>query len=204
MEETIKKILPLDQNAISLAAARQDSLTKPAGSLGRLEELSIRIAGIQAKARPQIKQKTVIVMAADHGITAEGISAYPREVTAQMAANFAQGGAAITVIARQIGAKVVVVDIGVASPTASFRGILQHKIAPGTRNMCQGPAMTQDEARQSIETGIKVVQSEVDKGLDIIGTGEMGIGNTTASSAISAVMSGKSVPEVTGRGTGLR
>ncbi len=201
--DTIKSIQPLDKNALSLARARQETLTKPAGSLGKLEDLSIQIAGIQAKARPQVTRKAVVVMVADHGVVAEGTSAYPQEVTAQMVLNFVRGGAAITVICRQIGAKVVVVDIGIAGKTSAFMGIHHHKIAQGTRNMCSGPAMTLDEARQSIETGIAVVQSEINKGLDIVGTGEMGIGNTTASSAICAVMTGKSVVEVTGRGTGL-
>jgi nicotinate-nucleotide--dimethylbenzimidazole phosphoribosyltransferase len=203
LEEIIKSIQPLDKNALSLARARQETLTKPAGSLGKLEDLSIQLAGIQAKARPQVTRKTVIVMVADHGVVAEGTSAYPQEVTAQMVLNFVRGGAAITVICRQIGVKVVVVDIGIAGKTSTFMDIKHHKIAQGTRNMCLGPAMTFDEAKQSIDIGIAVVQAEINKGLDIVGTGEMGIGNTTASSAICAVLTGKSVAEVTGRGTGL-
>ncbi len=203
LADTIKNIQPVDKNALSLAKTRQETLTKPAGSLGRLEALSIQIAGIQAKALPQVTRKAVIVMVADHGVVAEGTSAYPQEVTAQMVLNFVRGGAAITVICRQIGAKVIVVDIGIAGKTSAFMGIQHHKIAQGTRNMCLGPAMTLDEAKDSIETGIAVVQSEVNKGLDIVATGEMGIGNTTASSAICTVMTGKSVVEVTGRGTGL-
>jgi nicotinate-nucleotide--dimethylbenzimidazole phosphoribosyltransferase len=203
LTETIRNIQPLDKSSLSLARARQDTLTKPAGSLGRLEELSIQLAGIQAKAHPQIKQKAVVIMVADHGIVAEGTSAYPQEVTAQMVLNFVRGGAAINVISRQIGARVIVVDIGIAGKTSSFMGILQYKIAPGTQNMCLGPAMTIDQASLSLLTGIEVVQSEINQGLDIVGTGEMGIGNTTASSAICAVMTGRSVSEVTGRGTGL-
>jgi len=203
LTDIIKNIQPLDKNAMSLARARQEILTKPAGSLGRLEDLSIRLAGIQAKSKPQVKQKAVIVMVADHGVVAEGTSAYPQTVTAQMVLNFVRGGAAINVISRQIGARVIVVDIGIAGKTSSFLGILRHKIAQGTQNMCVGPAMSLDQARLSIETGIEVVQSEINKGLDIVGTGEMGIGNTTASSAICAVITGKSVAEVTGRGTGL-
>jgi len=201
--DIIQSIQPLDRNALSLARARQDTLTKPAGSLGRLEELSIQIAGIQAKARPQIKQKAVIVMVADHGVAAEGTSAYSQEVTAQMVLNFVRGGAGINVISRQVGARMIVVDIGIAGKTSSFMGIIKQKIAPGTQNMCLGPAMSLDQARLSIETGIEVVQSEINKGLDIVGTGDMGIGNTTASSAICAVMTRKTVAEVTGRGTGL-
>jgi nicotinate-nucleotide--dimethylbenzimidazole phosphoribosyltransferase len=200
---TIKNIKPLDASSMKLARERQDSLTKPTGCLGRLEDLSIQLAGIQAKSRPQIKQKAIIVMVADHGVVAEGTSAYPQEVTAQMVLNFIRGGAAINVISRQIGARVVVVDIGVAGKTSSFLGILHHKIAPGTQNMCRGPAMTPEQAAQAIETGIEIVTSEINRGLDIVATGDMGIGNTTASAAICAVITGKSPAEVTGRGTGL-
>jgi nicotinate-nucleotide--dimethylbenzimidazole phosphoribosyltransferase len=203
LNNTIHNIKPLDKNAMSLARARQDTLTKPAGSLGKLEELSIQLAGIQGKSRPQIKQKAIIVMVADHGVVAEGTSAYPQEVTAQMVLNFIRGGAAINVISRQIGAKVVVVDIGIAARTTSFLGIIHQKVASGTQNMCKGPAMTLEQATQAIETGIEIVSAEINKGLDIVGTGDMGIGNTTASSAICAVMTGKTPMEVTGRGTGL-
>ena len=203
LNQTIKNIKPLDQNAMSQARARQDTLTKPAGSLGRLEELSIQLAGIQGRPLPQIKQKAIVIMVADHGVVAEGTSAYPQEVTAQMVLNFVRGGAAINVISRQVGAKVVVVDIGIAANIDSFEGIAHHKIAPGTRNMCQGPAMTLEQAAKAVQTGIEIVTVEIEKGLDIVGTGDMGIGNTTASSAICAVMTGKTSLEVTGRGTGL-
>jgi nicotinate-nucleotide--dimethylbenzimidazole phosphoribosyltransferase len=203
LTDTLQNIKPLDNNSMSITRARQDTLTKPAGSLGRLEELSIQIAGIQAKSRPQIKQKAVIVMVADHGVVAEGTSAYPQEVTSQMVLNFIRGGTGINVICRQIGAKVLVVDIGIAGKTGSFLGIIHRKIAQGTQNMCKGPAMTSDQAVQAIETGIEVLKDEFNKGLDIIGTGDMGIGNTTASAAICAVMTGKTAAEVTGKGTGL-
>lgn len=203
LESTIQNIQPLDKNAMSLARARQETLTKPAGSLGRLEELSIQLAGIQGKSRPQIKQKAIVVMVADHGVVAEGTSAYPQEVTGQMVLNFIRGGAAINALSRQVGARVIVVDIGIAGKTSSFMGILRHKVAPGTRNMCKGPAMTIGEATEAITAGIEVVKTEINKGLDIIGTGEMGIGNTTASSAICSVFTGKTAAEVTGRGTGL-
>jgi nicotinate-nucleotide--dimethylbenzimidazole phosphoribosyltransferase len=203
LESTIQNIQPLDKNAMSLARARQETLTKPAGSLGRLEELSIQVAGIQGKSRPQIKQKAIVVMVADHGVVAEGTSAYPQEVTGQMVLNFIRGGAAINALSRQVGARVIVVDIGIAGKTSSFMGILRYKVAPGTRNMCKGPAMTIGEATEAITAGIEVVKTEINKGLDIIGTGEMGIGNTTASSAICSVFTGKTAAEVTGRGTGL-
>jgi nicotinate-nucleotide--dimethylbenzimidazole phosphoribosyltransferase len=200
---TVQKIKPPDKEAMSQAKSRQDTLTKPAGSLGRLEELSIQLAGIQGKSRPQVKNKAIIVMVADHGVVAEGTSAYPQEVTAQMVLNFIRGGAAINVISRQIGARVIVVDIGIAGKTSSFLGIVHHKVAAGTQNMCRGPAMSAEQAVEAIETGIEVANAEISKGLDIVGTGEMGIGNTTASSAICAVMTGRTVEEVTGRGTGL-
>ncbi|HEX7474895.1 MAG TPA: nicotinate-nucleotide--dimethylbenzimidazole phosphoribosyltransferase [Dehalococcoidales bacterium] len=203
LETTIQNVKPLDKNAMSLAKARQDTLTKPTGSLGRLEELSIQLAGIQGKFKPQIKEKAVVVMAADHGVAAEGTSAYPQEVTAQMLLNLVRGGAAINVISRQIGARVIVVDIGVAGKTPAFLGIVHRKIAAGTQNMAKGPAMTTQQATEAIEAGIEIVKKEISKGLDIVGTGEMGIGNTTASSAICAVMTGKAVEEVTGRGTGV-
>ncbi|MDD5700556.1 MAG: nicotinate-nucleotide--dimethylbenzimidazole phosphoribosyltransferase [Dehalococcoidales bacterium] len=200
---TVQAIKPLDRGSMALARVRQDTLTKPTGSLGRLEELSVQLAGIQGNPLPQAARKAVIVMVADHGVVAEGVSAYPQEVTAQMVLNFVRGGAAINVISHQVGARVVVVDIGTAGDISSFPGIIHAKISPGTRNMCQGPAMTFEEAVRSIETGIETVTNEIRKGLDIVATGEMGIGNTTASSAICAVMTGQSVPSVTGRGTGL-
>jgi nicotinate-nucleotide--dimethylbenzimidazole phosphoribosyltransferase len=202
LSATIRSIKPLDQAAMSQARARQDTLTKPAGSLGRLEDLSIQLAGIRGQPRPQIKHKAIVVMAADHGVMTEGTSAFPQEVTAQMVLNFVHGGAAINVISRQIGARVVVVDIGVAGQTL-FPGVLDRKIAGGTQNMCRGPAMTADQAVRALETGIEVIEDEIEKGLDIVGTGEMGIGNTTASSAICAAITGRTVAEVTGRGTGL-
>ncbi|MFC2011050.1 nicotinate-nucleotide--dimethylbenzimidazole phosphoribosyltransferase [Chloroflexota bacterium] len=203
LSKTIEMIKPLDVGAVAEARARQDILTKPQGSLGRLEELSIQLAGIQGKPIPQIRQKAIITMASDHGVMAEGVSAYPQEVTAQMVNNFLGGGAGINVIARQIGARIIVVDIGVASELEPHSQLLSRKVAPGTRNMFLGPAMTGEQAIKAIETGIEIVTAEVDKGLDIVGTGDMGIGNTTASSAICAVMTGRPVAEVSGRGAGI-
>jgi nicotinate-nucleotide--dimethylbenzimidazole phosphoribosyltransferase len=203
IKETIKNIQPLDKNSMELAKARQDELTKPTGCLGRLEDLSIHLAGIQGKERPRVERKAVIVMVADHGVVKEGTSAYPQEVTAQMVENFVRGGAAINVISRQIGARVVVVDIGVAGDTYALMGILHRKIAAGTRNMCLGPAMTPEQAAMAVETGIEIVNTEIERGLDIVATGDMGIGNTTSSAAICAVFTGKSPAVVTGRGTGL-
>ena len=201
--KTIEMIKPLDKAAMAQAQARQNLLTKPQGSLGRLEELSVRLAGIQGQALPQIRHKAIITAAADHGVVAEGVSAYPQAVTPQMVYNFLSGGAAVNAFARQIGARVVVVDMGVASELKENPRLLSRKVAYGTRNMAREPAMSREQAVQALESGIEVVMAEAGKGLDIIGTGDMGIGNTTASSAICAVITGKPVAEVTGRGTGL-
>ena len=199
----IEMIKPMDREAMAEARLRQDMLTKPQGSLGRLEELSIQLAGIQGKPIPQIRHKAIITMAGDHGVVAEGVSAFPQQVTAQMVYNFLGGGAGINVIARQVAARIIVVDMGVATELEPNPQLLSRKVAFGTQNMSQGPAMTREQAVRAIETGIEVVASEVAKGLEIVGTGDMGIGNTTASSAICAVMTEKPVAEVTGRGTGI-
>jgi nicotinate-nucleotide--dimethylbenzimidazole phosphoribosyltransferase len=201
--QTIADIKPLDKISMAQAKSRQDILTKPTGSLGRLEELSLQIAGIQRKSIPQITRKAVIVMAADHGVAARGTSAYPQDVTAQMVLNFLHGGAGINVISRQVGARVIIVDMGVSGNLAPASGLVSRKVATGTQDMSKGPAMTLDQAKHALETGIEIVTGEIKKGLDIVATGDMGIGNTTASSAICAVMLGKAVEEVTGRGTGL-
>jgi len=203
LANTIKMIKPLDKEAMDSARTRQDTLTKPRGSLGRLEELSIKLAGIQGKTLPQIRHKVIFTMAGDHGVAAEGVSAYPAEVTAQMIYNFLKGGAGINVLARQVGARVVIVDMGVATELEPHPKLISRRIAPGTQDMLLRPAMTTEQAVAAIETGIELVGAEVAKGFDIVGTGDMGIANTTSSSAICAVMTGRAVSEVTGRGTGL-
>jgi nicotinate-nucleotide--dimethylbenzimidazole phosphoribosyltransferase len=203
LEQTIESIKPPDRKAMEQARARQDDLTKPAGSLGRLEELSVQMAGIQGKASPQIEKKAMITMAGDHGVLAENIGNWPQEVTAQMVENFLNGGAGINVLARQVGARIVFVDMGVASDLKPHPQLIVRKIGYGTANMCRGPAMTGEQAVKALEAGIEIVETEADKGLDIVGTGDMGIGNTTASAAICAVITGKPAGEVTGRGTGL-
>lgn len=203
LQATIDRIRPLDQRAMARARARQDTLTKPRGSLGRLEDLSVQVAGITGQLSPQIEHKAVIVLAGDHGIAREGVSAYPPEVTPQMVLNFLRGGAAINVLSRLVGARVVVVDVGVAYDFEPEAGLMSCKVAYGTQNMARGPAMSLEEAVQSIEAGIQVVEGELDKGLDLVATGEMGIGNTTPSSAITASITGMPVRDVTGRGTGL-
>ena len=204
LEKTISGIKSLDEEAMRQAKERQDTLTKPRGSLGRLEELSIRVAGIQGNPLPRINDKIVVTMAGDHGVVEEGVSAYPQEVTPQMVYNFLRGGAGINVLARHVGARVVVVDMGVAADIeAAGKGFKNKKIAPGTRNFTKGPAMTREEAVRAVEAGIEVVEEELDNGVDIIATGDMGIGNTTPSSAIAAAITGKPPAVVTGRGTGI-
>jgi nicotinate-nucleotide--dimethylbenzimidazole phosphoribosyltransferase len=185
------------------ARERQDLLTKPQGSLGRLEELAVKLAGITGQPVPRFSHKAIIVLAADHGVAAEGVSAYPQAVTAQMVQNFLHGGAAINVLARRTGARVVVADLGVAVDLPEHPELIRQKIGPGTRNLARGPAMTREEAVSAITGGIEIVDRECSRGLDLVGTGDMGIGNTTASSAIVATLTGRAVADVTGRGTGL-
>jgi nicotinate-nucleotide--dimethylbenzimidazole phosphoribosyltransferase len=186
------------------ARERQNQLTKPAGSLGRLEELSIQLAGIVGKSIPTIKEKAMIVMAGDHGVVAEGVSAYPQEVTPQMALNFLAGGAAINVLARHVGARVVVVDMGVANdiPTAD-ENLIRRRVASGTANLAHGPAMTRAQAEEAIQRGIEIAWAEISKGADILGTGDMGIGNTTPSAAIACALMNQSPENIAGRGTGV-
>ena len=202
MKDTIERIKALDECAMSTAKKRQDNLTKPRRSLGNLEDLSIKIAGITGNPMPKLKDKVIITMAGDHGVTEEEVSVFPKEVTAQMIYNFLSGGAGINVLARHVGARVVVVDMGVAVDIQNER-LVTKKIAYGTANMTKGPAMTYEDAMRSIEAGIEVLELEAEKGMDIVGVGDMGIGNTTPSSAIAAVITGETVREVTGRGTGI-
>jgi nicotinate-nucleotide--dimethylbenzimidazole phosphoribosyltransferase len=203
LEQALREIKPLDEKAMAAARARQDTLTKPLGSLGRLEELSIKLAGIRGEPIPGINHKAIVTMAADHGVVAEGVSAYPQAVTPQMVLNFLHGGAGINVLARHVGAKVIVVDMGVASDLKSHPALISRKIAYGTSDMARGPAMSREQAIKSIEVGLEIVEKEARKGLDIVGTGDMGIGNTTPSAAITAAITGEKVAKVTGRGTGI-
>ncbi len=203
MESLIRRIQPLDQTAMAAAQARQDQLTKPQGSLGRLEALSIQLAGIVGQPRVSIAHKVIVVMAGDHGVVSEGVSAYPSEVTAQMVSNFVQGGAAISVLSRHIGARVVVVDMGVAADLSSHPQLYHCKVAPGTANIATGPAMSRTQAVASIEAGAQVIEKELAQGLDILAVGEMGIGNTTPAAAIAAAYTGQVPQQIVGRGTGI-
>ncbi|MCL5674900.1 MAG: nicotinate-nucleotide--dimethylbenzimidazole phosphoribosyltransferase [Candidatus Omnitrophica bacterium] len=204
MEKIKKGVGELNKTVMEKTQKHLDNLTKPQGSLGRLEEIAKQVAGITEKEYPKIEKKTVFTLAGDHGIVEENVSAYPQEVTPQMVYNFLGGGAGINVISKYTGCKVIVVDIGVKekikSDSPNFK---DKKINFGTKNFFKEDAMTKQEAIKSIETGIELVEDEIKNGLDIVGTGEMGIGNTTPSSAITAFVTGKSVKIVTGRGTGI-
>jgi nicotinate-nucleotide--dimethylbenzimidazole phosphoribosyltransferase len=199
----LPSIPPLDHQAQTAARLRQDTLTKPPGSLGRLEALSIQLAAITGQDRPSMARKTVIVMAGDHGVTVEAVSAYPSAVTPQMVLNFAHGGAAINVLARQAGARIVVVDVGVAADLPARANVLSRKVAYGTQNFAIGPALTRDQAQAALQVGLDVIADEIVRGLDLVATGDMGIGNTAASAAIVAAMTGAPIAQVTGRGTGI-
>jgi nicotinate-nucleotide--dimethylbenzimidazole phosphoribosyltransferase len=200
---TIAMIKPLDKGAMEAARKRQDELTKPRGSLGVLEELSVKIAGIRRSPLPSLENKAIVVMAADHGVVAEGVSAYPQEVTRQMVANFLDGNAAINVLARQTGVRLVIVDMGVIGGFEPHPSLLCKMIDFGTKDMTRGPAMSRQQALDTLEAGISVVEAQLEQGLDIMGTGDMGIGNTTAASAIAAAVTGRPAAELTGTGTGI-
>jgi nicotinate-nucleotide--dimethylbenzimidazole phosphoribosyltransferase len=196
-------IPPLDHAAIEAARERQNTLTKPPGSLGRLEDLSIQLAGIYGDPMPTIEHKVIVTMAGDHGVVAEGVSAFPQEVTPQMVLNFLNEGAAINVLARHADARVVIVDMGVASDFDAHPGLVDKKVAPGTENLARGPAMSRQQALQALTAGAEVVEAELERGLDILVLGEMGIGNTTPSTAIAAALTGLAPSEIAGRGTGV-
>lgn len=201
LESLTTLIGPLDKEAMAETQKHLDNLTKPPGSLGVLENIALKLAGITGSSYPTIKDKAVVVMAGDHGVVAQGVTPWPQEVTCQMVYNFVNGGAAINVLTRHAGARVVVVDIGVATDITSSQ-VLSRKVKYGTDDMAVGPAMSREEALRAIETGREVVWEEIDQGVGLIGTGEMGIGNTTPSSAILAAFSGYPLERIVGRGTG--
>jgi nicotinate-nucleotide--dimethylbenzimidazole phosphoribosyltransferase len=203
LDTTVAQIQPLDLRLAEQAQQRLDQLTKPPGSLGRLEELARRYVAITGQVAPHIDRKAVVVFAADHGVVAEGVSAYPQAVTAQMVQNFLRGGAAINALARQVGAEVLVVDIGVAAELPALPGLIPRKVRPGTANMARGPAMTRQEAQHCLEIGIAMARQCHDDRVSVVATGDMGIGNTTPSSALVALFTGAPVEQVTGYGTGI-
>ncbi len=206
-------IAPPDADAAARARARQDQLTKPPSALGRLEELSVRIAAMRGCARPRLEQRLVVVAAADHGVAARGVSAYPPEVTAQMVANFLAGGAAINVLADHAGARVRVVDAGVlhaaegGTPGLDESGrpaLVRLDLPRGSGDITEGPAMSRETAERAIAAGIALVEGERQgPGLDIVGCGEMGIGNSTVAAALIAAATGRPAEAVTGRGSGV-
>jgi len=203
IKQVCDRIHRVDQSWLSAAEERQLTLTKPPGSLGRLEEIANRLAAIQRTVTPAVTKKRIYVVAGDHGVTIEGISAYPREVTPQMVDNFLRGGAAINVLGRAGGIEVRVVDAGVDADFSDRAELIHAKVMRGTANFAVGPAMTRNEAEACVATGIELAQTAADDGINLLGIGEMGIGNTTAASAITSVLLSRDPESVTGRGTGV-
>jgi len=199
----IAAIEPLDEGAMAQARARQDQLTKPQGSLGRLEELAVWAAGVTGQPTPVLGRKIIVTAAADHGIAQRGVSAYPPDVTAQMVRNFLTGGAAVSVLARCVGARVVVVDAGVAVDLAPARGLLSRRAGAGTSDFSLGPAMGREQALFCLASGVRVAAAQARRGSGALATGDMGIGNTTAGTAVIAALTGVTPSAVVGRGTGI-
>ena len=202
LDNIVADIKSIDDSSMEAARQRQQRLTKPPGSLGRLEELSVQAAGALGSGRPAIRRQALIVVAADHGVVAEGVSGYPQEVTAQMVMNFFAGGAAINVMARMASVDLMIVDAGVATPLPAHPELRVVAIGRSTRNMARGPAMSREQAERCIRPGVALAHEAAEAGADLIGTGDMGIGNTTAAAAITATITGMSARDVTGRGTG--
>jgi nicotinate-nucleotide--dimethylbenzimidazole phosphoribosyltransferase len=203
LRDAIAAVHPLDAGLLQKAQERLDSLTKPPGSLGRLEEIARRLSAIQGKLKPSIGKKRVYTLAGDHGVTEEGVSAFPKEVTPQMVLNFLHGGAAINVLTRHVGAEIVVVDMGVAYDFGGVQGLLDRKIGPGTRNFTKGPAMTREEMLAALGAGLELAADAARDGVTLLGVGEMGIGNTTPAAAILSIFSGLAPEDAIGRGTGV-
>ncbi|TGE36253.1 nicotinate-nucleotide--dimethylbenzimidazole phosphoribosyltransferase [Desulfosporosinus fructosivorans] len=201
LETITKNISDLDEESVAQIQKRLDSLTKPLGSLGQLESLAKQLGGIQRTSSPKILKKAILLMAGDHGVAAEGVSAFPQEVTPQMVYNIIGGGAAINVLARQANAEVFCTDVGVAFPLEG--DIIHKRVANGTQNMAKGPAMTRQQALQALLVGAEVADEKIRAGFNLLGTGDLGIGNTTPSSAIVALITNSPIESVVGRGTGI-
>ncbi len=199
----IDSVALTDPAAEERAWTRLDNLTKPPRSLGRLEEIAAQVARVQGTDKPDVSRKAILLMAGDHGVVAEAVSPYPQDVTWQMVANFVSGGAAINQIAASVGANVAVHDVGVARDLADFPGIVHSNVGHGTANMARGPAMTREQCAEAILVGVAAARSAVERGVTLLGTGEMGIGNSTAAAALAAAYTGASPDAVVGRGTGL-
>ena len=205
LDRTLASIAPQDADWRAKAKSRLDQLIMPHWALGRLMDLALDLAGMTRSMRPPVERKAIVTMAGDHGVAAEGVSRYPQEVTAQMVYGFTGGMAGISALGRLAGARLMVVDLGVAAdlaPLVAAGKVIDKKVASGTANMAVGPAMTPAQARRAVEAGIEVVQSLADE-IDVFGTGDMGIANTTPSTAVVAALTGTPVAELTGRGTGI-
>jgi len=203
LRNILDSIKPLEQNVLDEAIRKIDNLTKPPGSLGRLEEIARHYVGIRGSVTATVGKKCIFVFAADHGVTEEGVSAFPRSVTPQMVYNMLNGGAAVSVLSRHAGSECVVIDIGVDHDFEPVKGLIIEKVARGTRNFAAGPAMSREEALEAVKTGVNVATGYATRGFTLFGTGEMGIGNTTAASAILSVMGNLPPDKVVGRGTGI-
>lgn len=203
LEKTLALIYPVDRSLESAVWAHLDDLTKPPRSLGRIEELALRYCLATGMVQPELGQKEIFCFAGDHGVAEEGVSAFPKSVTPQMVRNILAGGAAVSVFARHVGATLTVVDMGVDDLLANAPGLCRRKIRNGTRNMAKEPAMTLEETRSAIETGIDLANEAYDRGVRLVGTGEMGIANTTPATALFAALLGCPVASITGRGTGI-
>jgi nicotinate-nucleotide--dimethylbenzimidazole phosphoribosyltransferase len=203
LKAVIYSVTPTDPSAEHKAWARLDDLTKPPRSLGRLEEIAVQLACVQNTDRPEVTRKAILLMAGDHGVVAEGVSPYPQDVTWQMVANFVGGGAAINQMAASVGAEVVVHDVGVAKDISEMPGVAHLNVAHGTANMAEGPAMSREQCAQAVLVGVEAARSASERGVTLLGTGEMGIGNTTAAAALTAALTGAAPEDVVGRGTGL-
>jgi nicotinate-nucleotide--dimethylbenzimidazole phosphoribosyltransferase len=204
LADALAAIRPLDPDAVAAAQQRQDSLTKPQGSLGRLEAISVQLAGLVGTVPAPIPAPvSVAIFTADHGVHAQGVTPWPQEVTGQMVANFLAGGAVVNAVAAQSGAEVIVVDVGTNAPMSSGPGLISRPVRAGTADMTAGPAMSRDEAAQAVQIGLDVAAQLIDGGARMLVTGDMGIANTTASAALIAVFTGRGAAEVTGRGTGI-
>ncbi|MGA3025532.1 MAG: nicotinate-nucleotide--dimethylbenzimidazole phosphoribosyltransferase [Bryobacteraceae bacterium] len=196
------RILPIDPHWLAAAERHQNDLTKPPGSLGRLEAVANRCAAIFCSLTPPVDAARIVVFAADHGVAEEGVSAYPREVTAQMVLNFVNGGAGINALAQAGGIDLAIVDAGVATPLPDLPGLIRHHVADGTRNFTREPAMTAAQTAEALEAGFAEAEAAVADGYNLLGCGEMGIANTTSAAAIAAALTGLPAAELTGRGTG--
>ncbi|MGI5892327.1 MAG: nicotinate-nucleotide--dimethylbenzimidazole phosphoribosyltransferase [Bacillota bacterium] len=203
LQKTIESIAPLDKQSMNDVQKRLDSLTKPKDSLGKLERVIKQIAGIRRDPLPDIRKKAAILMAGDHGVAAQNVSAYPQEVTVQMLMNFARGGAAMSILLEQLGGQLYIVNVGVAHPVPPHARIIDRNIKKGSDDISKGPAMTEKEATAALQVGIDMANMAIQEGADIIAIGEMGIANTTPSAAIASFYTGLTPEDVTGRGSGI-